>query len=60
MCDPGERYTNEYYNDGWLAEKKIDYAPWMSTIEDFFVTGDWTPPGSYEPTPRPETVLWNM
>ncbi|MGC0421796.1 PLP-dependent cysteine synthase family protein [Embleya sp. AB8] len=60
MCDPGKRYEKEYYDDGWLATKGIDYEPWMPTIRDFFATGDWNPPVSYEPTPRPAAALWNM
>ncbi|MFF3002411.1 PLP-dependent cysteine synthase family protein [Kitasatospora sp. NPDC057940] len=60
MCDPGDRYTNEYYNDAWLATQGIVYKPWYTTIKDFFENGVWTPPTSVPPTPRPTTVLWNI
>ncbi|MHC3814464.1 pyridoxal-phosphate dependent enzyme [Streptomyces sp. NBC_00341] len=60
MCDSGDRYVNEYYNDAWLADKQIDHKPWMPTVERFFTTGDWTPPAAYEPTPKPATTMWNM
>jgi cysteine synthase len=60
MCDSGDRYTHEYYDDDWLASKGIDHKPWMPTMERFFTTGDWLPPTSYEPTPRPTNVVWNM
>ncbi|MFJ5920972.1 PLP-dependent cysteine synthase family protein [Kitasatospora sp. NPDC092948] len=60
MCDSGDRYTNEFYNDEWLAAKNIDYQPWYATIGQFFETGDWAPPTTVQPTPRPMTTLWNM
>ncbi|MFJ4184254.1 PLP-dependent cysteine synthase family protein [Kitasatospora sp. NPDC089509] len=60
MCDPASRYTNEYYDDAWLKEKKIDYKPWVPTIETFFETGEWAPPAAFQPVPRPAAALWNM
>jgi cysteine synthase len=39
LCDGGERYTNTYYDDGWLAAQGIDIAPYEQALRDFFVTG---------------------
>lgn len=33
ICDSGERYSATYYNPDWLAEQKIDIAPWRQMIE---------------------------
>ncbi|MDT0318775.1 PLP-dependent cysteine synthase family protein [Streptomyces millisiae] len=60
LCDAASRYTNEYYNDQWLADQGIDYQPWLPTIRNFFATGDWTPPEPFLPVPRPLVTLWNM
>jgi cysteine synthase A len=39
LCDGGERYTNTYYDDEWLAAQGIDVTPYESALRDFFVTG---------------------
>lgn len=41
MCDGGERYAGSYNNPAWLAEKGLDPAPHLGTIEQFFATGTW-------------------
>lgn len=33
LCDSGERYAHSYYNDAWLAERKIDIQPWLEQIK---------------------------
>lgn len=27
LCDSGERYADTYFNDGWLAERGVDWKP---------------------------------
>jgi cysteine synthase A len=44
LCDGGERYTETYYDDGWLAAAGIDVAPCQKTLERFAETGDWLEP----------------
>ena len=44
LCDGGERYAHTYYDDGWLADQRIDIAPYAATLEKFAVTGDWVEP----------------
>ncbi|MCO1653916.1 PLP-dependent cysteine synthase family protein [Pseudonocardia humida] len=44
ICDSGDRYRHSYYDDGWLAEKGLDPAPYTATIERFLGTGEWSPP----------------
>ncbi len=44
LCDGGERYTETYYDDGWLADAGIDIAPYQRTLEQFAATGDWVAP----------------
>jgi len=41
ICDGGERYAHTYYDDGWLAERGIDLAPYRATLEHFTATGEW-------------------
>ena len=41
LCDGGERYTNTYYNDGWVAEHGLELAPHRERIESFLHTGTW-------------------
>ncbi|WP_030271717.1 PLP-dependent cysteine synthase family protein [Streptomyces sp. NRRL B-24484] len=35
ICDPGDRYLDKYYSDGWLAEHGIDIAPYVAELEEF-------------------------
>lgn len=41
LCDPGERYLDKYYADGWLAEQGLDIRPYTLTIDRFLTTGEW-------------------
>ena len=41
LCDSGERYLSSYYDDGWLAERGIDLAPWTAALAEFDETGSW-------------------
>ncbi|WP_435273965.1 PLP-dependent cysteine synthase family protein [Psychrobium sp. nBUS_13] len=42
ICDDGNRYTNTYYRAQWRDENAIDVAPYLSQIETFWETGQWT------------------
>ena len=44
LCDGGERYASTYYDDGWLAARGIDVAPYAGTLERFHDTGTWLEP----------------
>jgi cysteine synthase A len=41
ICDSGERYLQTYYNDVWMAQKKVDLRPWRRRLNDFADTGAW-------------------
>ena len=53
LCDGGERYLSSYYDDGWLAERGIDLAPWNDALAEFEATGEWLS----APSSRPETTV---
>jgi cysteine synthase A len=42
ICDSGERYLQTYYNDVWMAQKRIDLRPWRRQLAEFHQTGAWT------------------
>ncbi|OEU88955.1 cysteine synthase [Streptomyces abyssalis] len=42
ICDPGDRYLDKYYSDGWLTAQGLDIAPYSQTVDTFLATGDWT------------------
>jgi cysteine synthase A len=41
ICDSGERYTQTYYNDVWLAQRKVDMRPYRRQLQSFFEEGTW-------------------
>jgi cysteine synthase A len=41
ICDSGERYLQTYYNDAWMAQRKIDLSPWQRQLAEFYETGAW-------------------
>ncbi|SFQ65240.1 cysteine synthase A [Amycolatopsis arida] len=41
VCDGGERYAHTYYDDGWIAERGLNLAPYRAVMEEFLATGDW-------------------
>ncbi|HEX7201571.1 MAG TPA: PLP-dependent cysteine synthase family protein [Arthrobacter sp.] len=43
MCDGGERYAGNYYNQEWLASHGLDPEPYEAVIRTFFHTGQWDP-----------------
>jgi cysteine synthase A len=42
ICDSGERYTQTYYNDVWLAQRKVDLRPYRRQLQAFFEAGEWS------------------
>jgi cysteine synthase len=47
ICDSGERYTQTYYNDVWLAQRRVDLRPARRQLHAFYERGEWA-----EPQPR--------
>jgi cysteine synthase A len=41
ICDSGERYSQTYYDDVWLARRKIDLRRWRRQLQAFAETGEW-------------------
>ena len=41
ICDSGERYTDTYFNSGWVEENKLDMTPFTSELEYFFSKGEF-------------------
>jgi cysteine synthase A len=39
ICDPGERYLDTCFNDGWVAAQGLDLAPWTDIFARFEATG---------------------
>jgi cysteine synthase len=36
LCDQGERYASTYFNDAWIAQKRIELAPGVAAMRAFF------------------------
>lgn len=43
ICDSGERYSDTYFDDGWLARADIDIAASTAMIEQVFERGELPP-----------------
>ena len=41
ICDSGERYLGTYYNDVWMAQKKVNLRPWRRQLVQFYDSGAW-------------------
>jgi len=41
ICDSGERYSQTYYDDVWLARRKIDLRRWRRQLQGFVERGEW-------------------
>lgn len=41
LCDGGERYTNTYYDDAWVADSGLELTPHRDRIDGFLRTGVW-------------------
>lgn len=42
ICDSGERYCDTYYNEQWLKANGFDIKPYVSQLERFFDSGEWS------------------
>jgi cysteine synthase A len=41
LCDDGRRYAHSYYDDGWIAQRGWDLAPYQAMLSYFEATGVW-------------------
>jgi cysteine synthase A len=41
ICDAGDRYLQTYYDDVWMAQRKVDLRPWRRQLVEFHETGAW-------------------
>jgi cysteine synthase len=58
ICDSGERYSQTYYSDVWLAQRKIDLRAHRRQLQAFLEHGEWSerqPRAFREPQPIEET-----
>jgi cysteine synthase A len=44
ICDGGHRYTETFYNPGWLRENGIDIDPYRRMLDRFLDHGEFLPP----------------
>ena len=44
LCDPGERYLESFFDDGWIRERGFELGPCIARIEEFFARGAPVPP----------------
>jgi cysteine synthase len=44
ICDGGERYLDTYYSDAWIAGQDMDLEPYLSTVDNFLLSGQWRAP----------------
>ncbi|WP_305092498.1 PLP-dependent cysteine synthase family protein [Prescottella sp. R16] len=42
LCDGGERYTDTYFDDAWVASEGIDLTGPTAVLAEFARTGRWT------------------
>ena len=40
LCDSGERYTQTYFDDAWVAEQGWDIGPWMQELAEALPIGE--------------------
>ena len=33
LCDPGDRYTDTYFDDAWVAAQGWHLVPWLKALE---------------------------
>jgi cysteine synthase A len=43
ICDPGERYLETYYDQGWLQEQGLEVQPYIEQLESFAASGSFAP-----------------
>ena len=46
ICDSGDRYTDTYFDDTWLAAHDLDPGPYAPTLRAFEQSGSWPAPAS--------------
>ena len=39
LCDPGDRYTDTYFDDDWVAAQGWDLDPWRAELEELLPLG---------------------
>ena len=39
LCDPGDRYTDTYFDDDWVAAQGWDLAPWRTALAEMLPLG---------------------
>ena len=44
LCDPGERYLESFFDDGWIRERGLKLGPCRERVEAFFAAR-LEPPG---------------
>ena len=52
ICDAGDRYAGTYYNDAWVADQRLDLAPYTEALETFFAGGAFAVPVWVTSCPR--------
>ena len=40
LCDPGERYLESFFDDGWIKERGLEIGPCRERVEAFFERGE--------------------
>ncbi|MGK5082590.1 PLP-dependent cysteine synthase family protein [Bdellovibrionota bacterium FG-1] len=50
LCDSGERYSQTYYSNEWLAENHFDIAPYLTALDEFRKSGKLGLPGRSIPS----------
>ena len=40
LCDPGERYLESFFDDGWIRERGLKLGPCRQRVEAFFERGE--------------------
>ncbi|MFC5746624.1 PLP-dependent cysteine synthase family protein [Actinomadura rugatobispora] len=45
VCDAGDRQARTWHDDGWVAGRGLDPAPWGAVIDRFLATGESDAPG---------------
>jgi cysteine synthase A len=43
LCDPGERYLESFFDDGWIRERGLELGPCRERVEAFFDRGEPLP-----------------
>lgn len=46
LCDGGERYSDTYFSDDWVAAEGLDLAGPGAILDEFAATGRWMPDSS--------------